>query len=169
MSTELVVLRILHIVPGAFWVGGAIFVAFILEPALRRLGPPIEGPVFSSLGRVVGPAMTVNGLVTIAFGLVLVSRTPGRSFDQLFANGWGTAIGIGLVAAVLAFGAGTITGMQSAALARIARTISPGTSPAPDVAARIERAKVNLRLAGRANAVLVIVAVGSMASARAFV
>jgi hypothetical protein len=113
--------------------------------------------------------MTVNGLITIAFGLVLVSRTPGRSFDQLFANGWGTAIGIGLVAAVLAFGAGVYTGVQAAAMGRIARTITPGTPPAPDVVAKIEAIKAKLRRASRANAVLVIVAVGSMASARAFV
>jgi uncharacterized membrane protein len=169
MSTELVVLRILHILPGAFWVGGAIFVAFLLEPVLKRLGPQIEGPVFSNLSKVVGPVMTVSGLVTIASGLALVSRTPGRSFDQLFANGWGTAIGIGLVTAVLAFGAGMYTGAQSAAMGRTVRAASPGTPPAPDVAARIEAIKANLRRASRANAVLVIVAVGSMAAARAFV
>jgi uncharacterized membrane protein len=166
MNGELMLLRLLHIVPGAFWVGAAIFVAFILEPVVKKLGPPVEGPLFASLGKVMGPIMTLNGAITIAFGLVLVARTPGRSFDQLFANGWGTAIGIGLVTALLAFFFGLRTGMLAAGMGRIARSITKGAPPPPDKLSQIEGIKKQLRLAGRANAVLVIVAVGSMAVAR---
>ncbi len=44
MDLEMVVLRILHIVFGVFWVGSAFFLVLILEPRLRALGPEIQRP-----------------------------------------------------------------------------------------------------------------------------
>ena len=39
MNIDIVVLRLLHIVSGAFWVGTILFMALILRPKLRSLGP----------------------------------------------------------------------------------------------------------------------------------
>jgi uncharacterized membrane protein len=166
MSGELTLLRLLHIIPGAFWVGTALFVAFVLEPVTRKLGPHVEQPLFARLGKTMGPIMTVNGLVTIGLGLALVARTPGRGFDQLFSTGWGMAIGIGLVASVGAFAAGLVTGIQAAGISRVAASFAPGAAPSAEKIAQIEAYKGRLRLLSRANAVLVTVAIGTMAAAR---
>lgn len=166
MSGEMVVLRILHIVPGAFWVGTALFMAFILEPVARKAGPQIEGPLFSALGRRMGPIMTANGVLTIVIGLIMIDRTPGRGYDQLFANGWGVAIGIGLIASLIAFTAGLMTGRAAAGMSKLAAGMKPGTPPAPDTMARMEKLKMRLRTLSRVNAIMVVVAVGTMAAAR---
>ena len=42
MDIEFVILRILHIGFGVFWVGSALFLVLILEPRLRALGPAIQ-------------------------------------------------------------------------------------------------------------------------------
>ena len=166
MSGELTVLRLLHIIPGAFWVGAAIFVAFILEPAVSKLGPQVEQPLFARLGKTMGPIMTINGVITIVFGLVLVARTPARGFDQLFTNGWGTAIGIGLIAALIAFVAGAMTGVQAAKIGRIAASFAPGAPPPAEKVAQIGTIKQRVRMFSRANAVLAVVSIGTMAVAR---
>jgi len=43
--------RLIHIVSGVFWVGGAIFIAMFLLPTLRSVGPA-GGPVMSYLVQV---------------------------------------------------------------------------------------------------------------------
>ena len=58
MDTELAIMRILHIVPGAVWVGSAVFVAFILNPRLRALGPEVERPVTAAVSRAIGLIVT---------------------------------------------------------------------------------------------------------------
>ncbi|MBO05287.1 MAG: hypothetical protein CL731_09800 [Chloroflexi bacterium] len=49
MDAEIVILRLLHIVPGAVWVGSAIFLAFVLQPALKVTGPPHAGAVMANM------------------------------------------------------------------------------------------------------------------------
>ena len=44
-------LRVLHIVGGAFWVGTAVFIAAFLGPSLRAAGPA-AGPIMSYLTQV---------------------------------------------------------------------------------------------------------------------
>ena len=39
MNVEMVIVRIVHIGSGMFWAGSALFLAFVLEPNLRTLGP----------------------------------------------------------------------------------------------------------------------------------
>ncbi|MBI2965032.1 MAG: hypothetical protein HYY34_02380 [Chloroflexi bacterium] len=61
---------------------------------------------------------------------------------------------------------GLRTGMLASGMGKIVRSIAPGAPPPPDKISQIEGIKKQIRIAGRANAVLVIVAVGSMAIAR---
>ena len=49
MSAELIVLRLVHIVGGVFWVGSAVFTAFFLMPTLMQAGPSAAGPVMGGL------------------------------------------------------------------------------------------------------------------------
>lgn len=158
MYTELAIMRILHIVPGAVWVGSAVFVAFILNPRLRALGPEVERPVTAAVNRAIGLVVTGAAVITILVGFTLMSRTPGRGFDQLFDTGWGWAIGIGILASLVALGFGAVTGISQARMRRI------GESDASMF--QRDGLERRVRIYEKLHAVFAVVAVGTMAAAR---
>lgn len=160
MNTELIVLRILHILSGVFWVGAAVYLAMVLEPKLRTLGNEVEREVLLAISKLNSLWITLSAIITIIAGFALISRTPGRGFDQLFDNGWGWAIGIGLIASLAAF---FLSGWVGASTAKLRRSLL--SDPAPDEAS-LEGLRSRIAIGSRVNAVLVIVAVGTMASAR---
>ncbi len=162
MNTELIVLRILHILAGVFWVGAAAYLALVLEPKLRELGGEVERDVLRAISKLNSLWITLSAVITIVAGFALISRTPARNFDQLFSNGWGTAIGIGLIASLLAFFLSGWVGASTAKLRRkLAEVDDSGGSPAD-----VQRLRARIAVGSRVNAVLVIVAVGTMAAAR---
>lgn len=158
MDTEVAIIRVLHIVPGAVWVGSAVFVAFILNPRLRALGPEVERPVTAAVNKLIAPVVTGAAVITILVGFMLISRTPGREFDELFDTSWGWVIGIGILASIVALGFGAVTGMSQA---RIRRINEPDTSMF-----QIDGLERRVRIYEKLHAVFAVVAVGAMASAR---
>ncbi len=119
MDAELVIMRILHIVPGVVWVGSAFFTAFILNPRLRALGPDLETQVTASINKVWGPVVHGSATITIIVGFLLISSTPGREFGDLFNSHWGWAIGIGMIAAFVALLFGGIAGFSQSKARRL--------------------------------------------------
>lgn len=164
MDTELVILRLLHIVPGGIWVGGAFILAAFIEPATRELGPQIQGPLMRRLAPTLTPTLSAAAGLTVLFGFILVARTPGRGFDVLFTNGWGWAIGLGMVAALAGFVAGMGTGMTVRRMAGVVPV--PGSPPTPEQQQALAAIQVRLRLLGRTNAAFAVVALVLMAVAR---
>ncbi len=160
MDTELIVLRILHILPGIVWVGAALYLTLVLEPKLRSLGNEIERDVLQAISKLNSLWITLSAIITIVVGFVLISRTPGREFDQLFDNGWGMAIGIGLVTSLLAFFLSGWVGVRTAKLRRALLDETAADSSA------LQSIRSQIAFGSRINAVLVVVAVGTMASAR---
>lgn len=158
MDTEIVVLRILHILAGVFWAGAAVYLALVLEPKLRSLGNEIESEVLRAISKLNSLWITLSAVITIAAGFALISRTPGHSFGELFDSGWGTAIGIGLVASLLAF---FLSGWVGANTAKLRRALLE-----PDTMAALQPLRTRIVIGSRINAVLVVVAVGTMAAAR---
>lgn len=160
MNTELIVLRILHILAGVFWVGAAVYLTLVLEPKLRSLGNEIERDVLEAISKLNSLWITLSAIITVVAGFALISRTPGREFDELFNSGWGWAIGIGLVASVLAF---FLSGFVGSSTAKLRRSLN---SQPPADEASLQSLRARIAMGSRINAVLVIVAVGTMASAR---
>ena len=165
MEVEFVVYRLLHIVFGTFWVGSAMFFTIILEPRLRALGPEIQRPVMLSIARVMGPAIGISGLITIVAGLTLFFRLPRGGLDRLFDDGWSWAIFIGFVAAIIAYGFGAATAVLSARMGGLAESIQ-GRPPTPEEAGQLQRIAARLPLLARTATVLLVIALGAMASAR---
>lgn len=167
MNTELIILRILHILSGVFWAGAAVYLALVLEPKLRQLSNEIERDVLQAISKLNSLWITLSAVITIGAGFALISRTPGRSFNQLFDNDWGTAIGIGLIASVLAFLLSGWVGFNTARLRR-ALMASPGEVElvSQDLEYIITTSRKRIAIGSQVNAVLVIVATGTMAAAR---
>lgn len=165
MNYEMVTLRLLHIVFGVFWAGSAIFFAFILQPRLRSLGPDIQARVMGALIPVMGPALIGSAVITIAAGMTLALRLRWGRLDTFLDHPWGWAILIGFVVSIGAFTTGATTMVLASRMLRLGSAIRERT-PTPEEAAWMQRVALRLPRLGRATAVMVIIALGTMASAR---
>ncbi len=163
MDTEIIVIRLLHIVPGVVWAGGAIFATLIMEPRLSILSPEVRGPAMRSVGKLMGPVFTVLAIITIGSGFALIARTPGREYDQLFDTGWGWAIGIGIIATFIMFAFGLATARTAMIMGRL--TDSLQGPPSPEQSSQLQASVRRLRLLARIVVVFAFIAIGSMAAA----
>ncbi len=163
MNYEIFILRLVHIVFGVFWAGSAIYFALILQPRLMRLGPAVSGPVMAALLPVQSPALIGSGFITIVAGMTLAIRV--RPMDTWFNTGWGWAILIGFVASIGAISMGITLTVLAHRMVALGKAIQ-GREPTPEEASEVQRLSVRLPRLGRSIAVLVILAIGTMASAR---
>ena len=165
----IVILRLLHITFGMFWVGSAVTTSFLTLPTVRATGP-VGGQFFGEFMRRTGyhNLMLIAGLVTIATGLALYWDFYLGLTWNLSRPGPETIFGLGgLVAIIVAVAANTFIPSVSKRLAAIGGRIQTlGGAPAPELLA--ERNRLSLRLAhiGMANASLLVVAVALMAVGR---
>ena len=74
VNAEIIFLRLLHIVPGVIWVGGIIFFAFVLHPALLKTGPEHFAPVMQKLLKPKQALIHSSAWMTIIFGLAMAFR-----------------------------------------------------------------------------------------------
>ena len=137
MDYVMVSLRIVHIVAGVFWAGSAFFLALILEPRLRILGPAIQRPVMGAIAPVMGPALGTSAIITMSAGIWLALRLRWGHLDKFFSSEWGYAILVGFVASLLAFSTGVASGVTSAKMADLGRAIE-GRPPSPEEGAQLQ-------------------------------
>lgn len=164
MDLLTIILRILHITFGVFWVGGSLFLTLVLEPRLRPLGPPVQGRVMQAIMPVITPWFTISSIVVVVTGAAVALRF--RSLDDFFVTDWGWAIAAGLVATLGAVVVGM--GFTSPAGRRMA-VVSQGMQgrpPTPDEAQEMGRLSGRLVAMSRLSAALLVVAVITMAAAR---
>ena len=139
--------------------GAAIYLAVLLEPRIRATSPDFERQLLNRTSKLNSMWITSAAVLTMITGMALVSTTHGRSFSDLGNGGWGTMILIGLIASVAAF---VVSGMAGAFTARLRRDLASGEATDEQLA----NYRRGLSMLGYVNAVLVVVAVATMASAR---
>jgi len=148
------VLRLVHVVFGAVWVGMMAFTVIFLTPAVRDVGPE-GGKVMTALQRrgvmLVTPLIALGTLVS---GMWLYQRFYG-GFAGMMATRVGFMFGIGGAAAVLAVLLG-ITVMRSA------MTLAAASSDQTE----IQRLRARGAAVGKAVALLLLLAAAAMAVAR---
>lgn len=169
MSSEqilMMVLRLLHIGAGVFWVGSVFFLNFFAIPALQAAGA--DGPRFTGLlmrGGRVQRALIHSGLVTIVSGLVIywrfIAETEGAWARSTPAMGYG----VGAIAAIIAFLIG-ITVNAPAARRLQAIGAAPGGAPSAEQQAEAARIRARMASASRITLVLLVAAVISMSVSR---
>ena len=113
VNAEIIFLRLLHIVPGVIWVGGIIFFAFVLQPALWKTGSEHLGPVMQNLFKPMQALIHSSAWMTIIFGVAMAFRVRDPLFDFLWSTNWGVAIVLGFVTALIGYGLGLIAGRYS--------------------------------------------------------
>ena len=165
MDAEIVTLRLLHIVPGAIWVGGAVFLAFVLQPALAKTGPPHSGAVMTNMVKPMVILLHSAAWLTMVVGVILAFRVRDPLFDFLWSTDWGTMIWLGFLFAVVGYAFGTVGGLSSMKMLNIGKSLA-GEPPSPEQAAEIGSLQKRARLLTKIAATLVIAAVVTMALAQ---
>ena len=96
------VLRLLHILSGAFWYGALVFSARFLMPSLRAAGPA-GAPVMAQLNQRKMPfAVMGAALVNVASGIWLMLIVSGGAPGMWMRSGMGRTLATGEGLAVLA-------------------------------------------------------------------
>ncbi len=103
LATELVILRLIHVLGGIFWVGSAVFTTLFLAPALASAGPT-AGQVMQALRRRhLMTALPLAALLTIASGGRLMWITSGGFAPAYFSTAHGSAYALAGAATIVAF------------------------------------------------------------------
>ena len=103
MKAEFLVLRLVHILGGIFWVGSLMYSSFFLVPVVRS-SPAVAGQVMAGLQRrrlfLILPTVA---LLTIASGVRLLMITSAGFSDAYLSTTPGRTYSAGAVAAIVAF------------------------------------------------------------------
>lgn len=103
MTAEILVLRLVHILGGMFWVGSGIFTSFFLMPALAQAGPA-AGQVMAGLQRRrLFTFLPVVALLTILSGFRLMWIASVGFSPAYFASTSGRTYAWSGVAAIVGF------------------------------------------------------------------
>ena len=166
MEINILILRVLHIGFGTFWVGTDAFLVWLLLPRLRTLGADIERRVVAAMMRFLPPVLMVSSIVTFVSGILLTGIMRGWNINWVFASGWGIAIFIGfigtLIALIVGFGLVPPLTMRTNKLERSFEGRQPTDAEAED----FDRLRSRVTMLAKLNSVLLIIVVLSMAVAR---
>lgn len=102
MNIEVIILRLIHVLGGMFWVGAALFNSFFLMPAAAAAGPA-AGPVLAGLQqRKLFTVLPVVAVLTILSGIRLIWIVSGNN-GAYFQTSMGRTLSLGGLFAIVAF------------------------------------------------------------------
>lgn len=161
------VLRLLHIISGIFWAGGAILMNLIIGPAVGATGD--AGKQF--IGHLVGKTafskyMLISGVTTVAAGTILYGIN-----SNWFSSGWmmsptGIGFGIGATAGILALVFGFMIANTNGRLAALGAQIQG--KPTNEQAATLGTLRKRQVFVTNGNTIFILISIILMASARLF-
>lgn len=165
MASMYLAVRVFHVLLGAFWAGSILYGALILDPAVREAGPE-GGKVMGVIQRRgwMSTILTIAAL-TVVSGLYLLWVMSGRFSPRFMGSGPGILLSVGMLAAMLALGVGlTLTRPTAARMGEISgRVASAGGAPSADDLAELARLRDRMTTLLRVVAVLMAVALVTMA------
>jgi uncharacterized membrane protein len=164
-----IVLRLIHVVAGAIWVGMVVFSTFFMLPAIQEVGPD-GGKVMAAVQRrglmTVLPILALAALIS---GVWLYIRDAAGMHAEFARSPVGMAYGLGGLAAIVAYALGVAV-MRPSMLKTMAlgQSLSATTSAEErqSVMAEMQRLRGRATASGRATAYLLLFAVAAMAVAR---
>jgi uncharacterized membrane protein len=169
MDTYMVVLRIVHILAGVFWVGAAFTTILFLQPTAREVGPA-AGPFIAHLAgkkRLIDWVLRAAGLTILAGLLMYWEVSSGLDGDWL-TSAQGVTLTIGALCGVAAFtlGLSVVRPTVMATLAIGREVAASGGPPTPEQGAQLQDLQKRGKAVGQVIVPLLIVAVSGMAAAR---
>lgn len=166
MNPELIVLRLVHILGGIFWVGAGLYNTVFILPALTRVGGTVPGQVMGALQqRRLFVIMPIIAVLTILSGLRLWWIVGGGM--HYFQHRSGHAYAISGILAILSFVVGMAisrpAGVRAGTLARSAASDETSRKLVADEIARLQRRAI---VSGYFAIALLLLAAAGMAVAR---
>src|SRR3954463_4082511 len=108
MSSEIVILRLVHVISGMFWVGATIFMSLFLGPVIAGMGPA-AGPIMAGLAqRRLHTAMAATAGLTILSGIRLLMLASANFNGGYFQSPVGRTFAIAGGLAITAFIVGMV-------------------------------------------------------------
>ncbi len=167
---ELLLLRVVHILCGMFWVGSSLFTVLFLTPVLIRAGQSTASTVMAGLqARRLFTVLPTIGVLTIASGARLMWITSGGFSRTYFTLPMGRMLAWGALFGILAFLVAMLVIRPASARAlRLAAMLQqPGSaSDHATISAQLGRARMLTVRSSAAAMVLVVLSAIGMAAAR---
>ena len=162
------VLRLLHILSGAFWFGAVMFTARFLMPSLAAAGPAGGAVMNQIIKRGISQAMMGAAIVNVLAGVWLMYLVAGGDMGAWMKTNTGRTLSLGAAFAILSMVVGmTMNTPAGKRLARIGAAIAQrGGPPTPDEAAEMGRLQARIRSGTTIVAVLLTLALAAMAVGR---
>lgn len=158
-------LRIVHIVAGMFWFGGAVMMAFIISPTIGATAEAGQKVAEHLMGK-----MQLNNRLAIAAGLSILAGFALYWNDSAgFTSAWmtsgaGKGFGIGAGFAIIGFIFGNIAGITTRAMAKLSAQFQG--KPSSEQMAQMQALQKRQGMASKYTAYALIVSVIFMSIAR---
>jgi hypothetical protein len=168
VDVYMVVLRIVHILAGTFWVGAALTTFFFLAPTAREIGPA-AGQFMTHLAqnkRLPDITLGAGGLTVLA-GLLMYWRVTNGLDTEVLSSAYGVSLTVGALCAIAALAlGGSIVRPSMVRAISIGREAAAAGGPTPEQQAQMQALQGRVRATGAVIVPLLIVAVAGMAAAR---
>ncbi len=169
MNAVMVVLRLVHIGLGVVWAGAIFFVVIFLEPSVREAGPDGARVMQGLAKRHYLNILPVVAGLTILSGIALYWLVSGGLSSGWITTSYGMSLTVGGITALLAFLLGVFVmrraTLQAAGLGSAIQR-SPEGGEREALMAEIQALRLRARTSARWVAVLLAIAVATMAVAR---
>jgi uncharacterized membrane protein len=168
MNILVIVLRILHVIAGMLWAGGAIHYFLFIEPTAKATAPESQ--------KFMGYLMTrkkwtdfmgAMSLVTILAGAALYYRLGSVDWGWV-TTGPGIGFTLGALAGIIVFAVGNLMiGPRIGRLGKLAQQIQVnGGAPSAEQAASLNKLQKELERIGKLDFALISIAMLTMSTAR---
>lgn len=168
-SALMIVLRLIHIIGGVFWVGTAMQIAWFLGPAQHDTG--MAGLTFFErlmVNRKLQVYLPVSMIATILAGLIMYARLAMITHGAWASTTNAKVLGFGALCGIIAGGMGASVGRRTGQrMVDVAGEIrSAGGSPSEAQLAELDSLHNRAASKMKIVAALLVIAVAAMASAR---
>ncbi len=165
MNVLIIILRLVHILAGVFWVGGAIISSFFLAPAVAATGEAGQ----KTMGYIImkgrmSARITVAAILTVIAGAALYWIDSGGLTSAWMRSATGVGFAIGGLFALVGLGAGAQVGIGFTKLGRLGAAAQG--KPSPDQLAEMQATQRRVARASSINTAALIIALICMATAR---
>jgi hypothetical protein len=167
MQAELLLLRLIHILGGIFWVGSGLFNAIFLLPVLGQAGAA-AGPVMVGLQkRRMTTVLPIVALLTILSGIRLMAITSSGFSREYFALPSGKVYAVSGILAIVSLLLGLIVSRPAAMrMMELSRMAASAETDRQRLGAEIRALQRRAAYSGTIAIVLILLSAAGMAIAR---
>ena len=165
MNSLVIVLRLLHIIGGVFWVGAGLVMFFFIGPTLGATAEAGQKFAQHLMTQTRFTAIvTTSAILTVLAGATLYWIDSDGLSSAWMHSGAGLGFGIGAFFALIGFVFGIMVGNTNGALAKLGAQIQG--KPTPEQMAQVGALRKRLSVVSPINAYALIIAALFMAIAR---